>query len=131
MNFQFPLPYPYSDATGSIPVITTLLFSNFNKFPLQTWPGEMRIFALPTRSQASLLAIAPVQTVQLAPHQKVQPVQSFFQISNINNVDGGRFLTNAIVQVRASFISLSLPPFFPPSLPPFFPCLPCRVGVGF
>jgi len=128
VNFQFPLPFPYSDATGSIPVITTMLFSNFNRFPMHTWPGEMRFFALPTRSQASLLAVAPVQQVQLAPQQRVQPLQSFFQISNINGVDGGRFLTNAVVQVRASFILFCS--FLPPSLPSFFPCVTCRVGTN-
>jgi len=38
--------------------------------------------------------------MQLAPHQKSQPMQSFFDISNINGVEGGVFISNAIISVR-------------------------------
>lgn len=104
VNFQFPLPYPYSDATGRIPVISTLLLSNFNRFRITTWPTTMQIFALPSRSPASLLATAPVQFMQLAPHQKSQPMQSFFDISNINGVEGGVFISNAIISGDVNYM---------------------------
>jgi len=88
-----------------------MLFSNRNPFPAVTKPTDIHIYALPSRSPASLLGTTSMPGFELAAHEQRRALNSTLSIRDIGSVDGGQALVKAVLEVSCGTTSCFQVPF--------------------
>jgi hypothetical protein len=87
------------DSAGHIPIVSTILFSNPNSFFTTSSLSPIRIYALPSRSPESLLALTAPRTIRLAGHEEGYSFDVNFTLKDVGSIDGGNATVAAVLEV--------------------------------
>ncbi|TFJ83275.1 hypothetical protein NSK_005437 [Nannochloropsis salina CCMP1776] len=91
-------PPPHVDSAGHIPIVSTILFSNPNSFFTTSSLSPIRIYALPSRSPESLLALTAPRTIRLAGHEEGYSFDVNFTLKDVGSIDGGNATVAAVLE---------------------------------